>query len=145
MFLVSCVLAILGFIMFFSAAAWIAIAYGKTRKRTGAHIGAEMMSQSLRDSLFKDDASVKGAYFWGKGVAVDRTAIFTTAEIKSAWKSGNTRLVIPLLIAAVGFEMMVFFGGVSLLLRLEDKIIGAGVIGASVYALWIVGSDFYKA
>jgi hypothetical protein len=121
-----------------------AILFGRTRWRSGPEIGAELMAERMaRESggLGKP----QHIFFIGKGVAVDREAGFSYAQIKQRLMAGQWLLMFPVLLAIGGLLGLFLFGSVAAWLGIEDKLVAGAVVVVAFYALFRIVSNFVRA
>jgi hypothetical protein len=123
---------------------WTSILFGQTRWRSGPEIGAEMMAERMaRDS----GGHVKPRYvfFIGKGVAVDREAGFSYAEIKQQLMAGRCLSMFPVLLAMGGLLGLFLFGSAAAWLGIKDKLVAGVIVIVAFYALFRMVSNFVRA
>jgi hypothetical protein len=120
-----------------------AILYGRTRWRSGPEIGAEMMAERMA----RESGGVKPqhVFFIGKGVAVDREANLSYAEIKQRLMAGQWLLMLPVLLAVGGLLGLFLFGSAAAWLGIEDKLVAGAVVVVAFYALFRIISNFVRA
>jgi hypothetical protein len=120
-----------------------AILFGRTRWRSGPEIGAELMAERMA----RESGGVKPqhVFFIGKGVAVDREANLSYAEIKQRLMAGQWLLMLPVLLAVGGLLGLFLFGSVAAWLGIEDKLVAGAVVVVAFYALFRIISNFVHA
>jgi len=120
-----------------------AILFGRTRWRSGPEIGAEMMAERMA----RESGGVKPqhVFFIGKGVAVDREANLSYAEIKQRLMAGQWLLMLPVLLAMGGLLGLFLFGSVAAWLGIEDKLVAGVIVVVAFYALFRIISNFVRA
>ena len=120
-----------------------AILFGRTRWRSGPEIGAEMMAERMA----RESGGVKPqhVFFIGKGVAVDREAGFSYAQIKQQLMAGRCLQMFPILLAMGGLLGLFLFGSVAAWLGIEDKLVAGAVVVVAFYALFRIISSFVRA
>jgi len=74
-------------------------------------------------------------YFEGEGVAVEKEASLSLAEIKQGLKAGQWRRMLPVLLAIEGFLGLLLFGAVSAWLGIENKLLAGLIAIVALYAL----------
>ena len=119
-----------------------AILFGRTRWRSGPEIGAEMMAERMA----RESGGVKPqhVFFIGKGVAVDREANLSYAEIKQRLMAGQWLLMLPVLLAVGGLLGLFLFGAAAAWLGIEDKLVAGAVVVVAFYALFRIISNFVR-
>jgi hypothetical protein len=120
---------------------------GKTTRRTGAEIGAEIMEEKMdRQALISGKSMIgRKAFFRGKGWAVDREASFSYAEIKRNLREGNITAVLPALLVMIGLIGFAICGGLVMLFALQSKIPGLIFLAFCLYGIYIVVSGIRNA
>jgi hypothetical protein len=120
-----------------------AILFGRTRWRSGPEIGAEMMAERMA----RESGGVKPqhVFFIGKGVAVDREANLSYAEIKQRLMAGQWLLMLPVLLAVGGLLGLFLFGSAAAWLGIKDKLVAGAVVVVAFYALFRIISNFVRA
>ena len=125
-------------------AAWTAIVFGQTRRRSGPEVGAEMQAERMaRDSV--GHVEPQYVYFKGKAVAVERKASLSFAEIKQQLMAGEWLQMFPVLLAMGGLLGLFLFGSVAAWLGLENKLLAGLIVIVAVYALIRMVSAFVRA
>ena len=137
-------LLILSVVLFVVSLVWGLAVRGKTRTRTGADIGAELMNERMDfESGMEGRPSVRrGAKFWGSGWAAERTAEYSWAEVKQMLRQGRVVEALPPLLGMASVLGVATFGGLTMLLwpsaPLIVDLLGVFFLAAAVYALCIL-------
>ena len=120
-----------------------AILFGRTRWRSGPEIGAELMAERMA----RESGGVKPqhVFFIGKGVAVDREANLSYAEIKQRLMAGQWLLMLPVLLAVGGLLGLFLFGSAAAWLGIKDKLVAGVIVVVAFYALFRIISNFVRA
>jgi len=120
-----------------------AILFGRTRWRSGPEIGAEMMAERMA----RESGGVKPqhVFFIGKGVAVDREAGFSYAQIKQQLMAGRCLQMFPILLAMGGLLGLFLFGSAAAWLGIKDKLVAGVIAVVAFYALFRIVSNFVRA
>jgi len=141
------VLLAISLLSFLGGVVWTVILHGQTTTRTGAQVGAEFMEEKMARETFRAGKSslARRAWFWGKGWAVEREAAFTYAELKTMWKKGSYRAVLPMAMALVGMVGSVVLGGVLLLVTLDTPIPGLILVAFGSYGAWLIIGGIRRA
>jgi hypothetical protein len=128
-------------------ATWILIVRGHTTTRAGADVGVEYMEEEMARRDFRAGKTSLGrkAWFWGKGWAVDREAAVSYKELKTMWRQGSYRALLPMGLLLVGFLTSIIVGGLLLLIAVDSPIPGLVVCAFGIYGAWIVGSGIRGA
>lgn len=114
---------------------------GRTRRRSGRAVGAEIMSGQMSD---EGETLAGGTVFKGTGVAVTREAELSFAEIKGMIRARRPE-AIPALLAVGGLLCFVLFGAVALWLGLDDKLVGTVVMLVVLYTVGRIVVGFVRA
>jgi hypothetical protein len=146
MFILFLLATIFFALLFLTGFIWGLIVRGKTIKESGPQIGAELMREKMdRDSIQEGKAPVAGkAFFIGKGVAVEREAEYSYAEIKQFLKAGDMRQALPALLVILGMIGLTFFLALTLLAKLSNPIYGIVVLAFSLYCAYLVIAGFIR-
>lgn len=122
--ILSLVFAGFSLIVLIIGGVWTLIRSGKTTRRTGPAIGAEIMNSALTS----DDEGLIGvnrSTFVGKAVAVEREATIDFADLKAQFARGDYLSVFPALLAIGGFVGVLFFGALAVFFAIPGLISGA--------------------
>ena len=148
---VSLALLVLSVLLFVISLVWGLAVRGKTTTRTGADIGAELMTEKMDfESGMEGRPSVRrGAKFWGSGWAGERTAEYSWAEVKQILRQGRIVEALPPLLGIVSVLGVATFGGLSMLLWPAAPLIvvlfGVIFLAAAAYALYLMIRGWLKA
>jgi hypothetical protein len=113
---------------------WTAIVAGETRRRSGPEVGAEIMSERMvRHS--ESHTRPQHVFFKGTGVAVEREASFSFAEIKQLLMAGQWLDIFPVLLGMGGFLGLFLFGAAAAWLGIENKVVAGLIVIVALYAL----------
>jgi hypothetical protein len=138
---------VISLILFAIGMVWLLKLRGKTSRRSGAQVGAELLAEKMaRQSLPDGKTSLaRKTWFWGKGWAVEREMSFSYAEIKILWRESAFGALLPFMLFAVGMLGVMFLGGLLMLLTLPSRIPGAIILVAGVYGTWLIVTGILKA
>ncbi len=139
MFIWFLVLAAISLCCLIGGTAWMLVTQGQTTRRQGPETGAEIMGGELGDS-----DSTGGTIFRGQGVAVKREVSVSIVDLKAAWLAGQRRAVLPFVIAIGGFVATLIFGGLALVVGLEEKIWGLFLLATGLYTVWLLLKELRK-
>jgi hypothetical protein len=135
--IVSLIILIVGFILLLTVS-------GKTTRRKGRDVGAEIMSD-----LGEDDEEgipvVEKSVFVGTGVTVSREADISFDEIKQAIKNRQWRDGLPALLVIVGLFGLVLFGVFALWLKLDDKLVATLIAAVVIFTVGRIGLSLIRA
>jgi hypothetical protein len=113
---------------------WTAVAFGRTRRRSGSEVGAEIIAERMARG---SEGHTRPQYvlFEGEAVSVEKEAGFSLAEIKQRLKAGQWLQMFPVLLAIGGFLGLLFFGAVAAWLGIENKLLAGLIVVTALYAL----------
>ena len=143
MLILFLVLTGLSVVALIAGTVWTTILFGQTRRRSGPEIGAEMMAERMA----RESGGVKPrhVFFVGEGVAVDREAGFSYAEIKQQLMAGRCLQMLPVLLAMGGLLGLFLFGSAAAWLGIKDKLVAGAIVVVALYALFRMVSNFVRA
>jgi len=146
MFILCLALTIVFGVMLIVGFAWGLAERGKTTKRSGSEVGAELMAERMAGDAAKAGKMpvVRKAFFRGKGIAVEREAEYSYAEIKQRFREGGVRQVIPALLGMTGMLGLTFFLSLTLLTGLSNKIYGLVVLAFCGYCVYLLIAGFMR-
>jgi hypothetical protein len=144
MFILFLALTGLSVLALIVGAAWTAIVFGQTRRRSGPEVGAEMQAERMaRDSV--GHVEPQYVYFKGKGVAVERKASLSFAEIKQQLMAGEWLQMFPVLLAMGGLLGLFLFGSAAAWLGMENKLMAGLIVIVALYAIIRMVSALIRA
>jgi hypothetical protein len=111
-------------------------------------VGAEVFGQLADGSDQEDGASVvlaEHSAFRGTGVKIEGEAEVGYGEIKAAFRQKRWRQALPALLAMGGLSGLLAFGSLALLVRWQEKLLGALVVALVFYTLIRIGIEFARA
>lgn len=119
---------------------------GVTRRRAGPEIGAELLAEKMGREASDEGRKTlaRRAWFWGRGWAVERTATYSTEEIRQALRRREPRAVWPALVGTAGMVLFPLFGGIALVLVPDTRWFGAAVLAIFGYGLVSVIRDLRR-
>lgn len=146
MFIFFLSLTILFAIVLIAGFVWMLVTGGKTIKRSGPEVGAEIMSESTADDLPQEGeiTVAEKTWFRGTGVAVKREAEYSYGDIKQQFRQGGLRAVLPVVMTMSGLVGLTLFLGLTLLVGLSDKLFGVFLLAFSAYCAYLILRGFLK-
>lgn len=124
---------------------WMLAAQGKTTRRSGPEVGAEIMGGSGGDDDGTGVTLLEKSVFAGKGVAVEREAEVSYAEIKRMVRAREWRAALPPLLAMVGLAGLVVFGALALWVKLDDKFVATLILAVVLFTMGRVARNFRRS
>jgi hypothetical protein len=124
--------------------AWWLAASGKTTRRSGPDVGAEIMGGQASDDQEVGLTLLEKSVFAGKGAAVEREADVSVADLKGMLRQRQWRGALPPLLVIGGLCGLVLFGALALWARLDDKLIGTLILAVALFAVVRVARDFVR-
>lgn len=146
MFIFFLVLSIFAGTVLAAGFTWGLITRGTTTRRSGREVGAEIMADKMsEDSLGQGRIPiVQRTWFRGKGVAVEREAEYSYAEIKKMLVEGRFMQALPALMVMAGLVGLTFFLGLALLFLAGALIPGLILLAFSVYCVYLILTGFIR-
>jgi Flp pilus assembly protein TadB len=144
MFYLFVVVAALSLIALVAGVAWWLISAGKTTRRSGRDVGAEVMGSGPSDSEGAGATLIDKSAFVGTGVTVESVAETSSADIKQALRAGQWRSALPPLLAICGLCGFLLFGALALSLRIEEKPFAFALVAIAVFAVGRIAYDFMR-
>lgn len=141
------VMLVISVILFLTGLIWTLKLRGKTTRRSGTEVGAELMAENMaRRARLDGKASLaRKTWFWGKGWAVDWEASYSYAEIKTMWRERAFGALLPVMLAAGGMLGIMLLGGILLLMILPSRIPGLIALAAGLYGAWLICTGIRRA
>jgi hypothetical protein len=126
MFVLAILLAVLSGLTLVAGMAWALVRFGRKAVRSGPEVWKEMQPQG----------QIQLGY--GTGVAVESSVSMRLCDMKSAWKSGRRREVMPFFMGMAGLLGLFLFIGMALLLASSNvvKIVGGVLLVGFAYGVW---------
>jgi hypothetical protein len=118
---------------------------GRTRRRTGDEVGAEVFAEQQARESEPTDASVQASRFRGKAAAVEGEASIGMKEFKQLIQTRQWRRVLPSLCMILGLLCFMLFGATALLVALEQKATGILMLAVALYAVGRIAFDYIRA
>lgn len=146
MFIFFLLLTILFGLALVAGFAWGLIVRGKTTKRSGRDVGADLMAGKIGDDTLRKGETplARRTWFRGKGVEVDREAEYSYSEIKKMLGEGRFLEALPALLVMAGIVRLTFFLGMTLLTRSATLIPGLVLLAFSIYTAYLILAGFIK-
>jgi hypothetical protein len=145
MFVLFVVLTVISAIALIVGVIWWLATSGKTTRRSGPDVGAEIMGGSTSDDDEVSMTLLEKSAFVGKGVAIEREAGISYAEVKQMLRDREWRAAIPPLLALLGLYFFVVFGALALWFGLHDKLIATLIAGVVLFTMGRITYDFIRA
>ena len=125
---------------------WGLIVRGKTTKRSGRDVGAELMGEKMDDGMIGPGKKtlVRRTWFRGKGVEVDREAEYSYSEIKKMLSEERFLEALPALLVMTGIVGLTFFLGLTLITGVATLLPGLIFLAFSVYSAYLILAGFIK-
>lgn len=112
---------------------WVLVSKGETSQGSGENVGAEIFNDRIEDD---DERSlVEKSAFKGQARVVSREASISFREIKIQLKTGNWRVVFPVLLALGGFLGLLTFGSLALFFALDDRLVGGLIAIVAIFSV----------
>jgi hypothetical protein len=124
--------------------AWGLIVRGKTTKRSGQDVGAEIMADKMDEGMQGPGKKTlfERTWFRGKGVEVDRESEYSYSEIKKMLVEGRFLDALPAMMLMAGIVGLTFFLGLTLITGAATLVPGLILLAFSVYAAYLILSGF---
>lgn len=135
---ISGITLIIGFI-------WMLTASGKTTRRSGPEVGAEIMGGSAGDDDEAGITLLEKSVFAGKAVAVEREAEVSYTDIKRMVRERRWRAALPPLLAMIGLSGLVVFGALALWVKLDDKLVATLIVAVVLFTMGRVAHNFRRS
>ena len=149
MFVTLLALTILSVVAIIGGTAWTLVEGGRRRRSTGAQISPAIVDEQLTDDEDLDQVSLaetSASVFKGRAVAVGAETEISFSEIKAALRvREGRRAALPLLLAIGGILGLVLFGALTLLVALDNKVIGEVALAMALYTIFNVAKGFARA
>lgn len=130
MFVLAIVLAVLSGLTLVVGMAWALVRFGRKSLRAGPEVWKEMQPQG----------QIQLGY--GTGVAVESRVSMRLCDMKTAWKSGRQRDVMPFFMGMAGLLGLFLFIGLAMLLAETTvvRVMGGFFVACFAYGLWFTVS-----
>jgi hypothetical protein len=137
--IVSLIVLIVGFI-------WLLTAQGRTTRRSGPDVGAELMT-GMGDDVVDDEAIplVEKSVFVGTGVKVTRDVDVSFGDIKALLRNRQWRGALPALLVIGGLFGLMMFGVLALWVKMDDKLIATVIAAVVLFTMARIGWSFLRA
>jgi hypothetical protein len=149
MFLVFLILTIISLIALIAGFIWLLASRGSVERRSGAQVGAEVMSAVMDDDEEDDGVALSTSKetraFRGTGSQVRVEASYSFAEIKDHIATGHWEQAAPALLAIGGMFGLLFFGALTLFLTLEERWVGYLLLIIVAYSVIRVAIGFARS
>ena len=145
MFVLFLALAILSLIALIVGFVWLLASRGRTTRRSGRDVGAEIMTGMGEDD--DDDAIplVEKSVFVGTGAQVTRDVDVSFGDIKGLIRDRQWRGALPALLAMVGLFGLIVFGVLALWVKMDDKLIATVIAAVVLFTMGRIGWSFLRA
>ena len=147
MFILFLALTILSLIILIVGFIWLLTAHGRTTRRSGRDVGAEIMTGMGEDVDDDDEAIplVEKSVFVGTGVQVTRDADVSFGDIKGMMRDRQWRGALPALLAIGGLFGLIVFGVLALWVKMDDKLIATVIAAVVLFTMGRIGWSFFRA
>jgi hypothetical protein len=140
--ILSLIVLIVGFI-------WLLTSRGRTIRRSGPDVGAEIMT-GMGDEGVDGDADeaiplIEKSVFVGTGVKVTRDADVSFGDIKGMLRDRQWRGALPALLVMAGLFGLVVFGVLALWVKMDDKLIATVIAAVVLFTMARIGWSFLRA
>ena len=145
MFVLFLALTILSLIVLIVGFIWLLTSRGRTTRRSGRDVGAEIMTGMGEDD--DDDAIplVEKSVFVGTGAQVTRDVDVSFGDIKGMIRDRQWRGALPALLAMAGLFGLIVFGVLALWVKMDDKLIATVIAAVVLFTMGRIGWSFLRA
>jgi hypothetical protein len=149
MFVLFLALTILSLIVLIVGFVWLLTSHGRTIRRSGPEVGAEIMT-GMGDEGVDGDADeaiplIEKSVFVGTGVKVTRDADVSFGDIKGMLRDRQWRGALPALLVMAGLFGLVVFGVLALWVKMDDKLIATVIAAVVLFTMARIGWSFLRA
>ena len=145
MFILFLALTILSLIVLIVGFIWLLAAQGRTTRRSGRDVGAEIMT-GMGDEDEEDAIPlVEKSVFVGTGVQVTRDVDVSFGDIKGMMRDRQWRGALPALLAMAGLFGLIVFGVLALWVKMDDKLIATVIAAVVLFTMGRIGWSFLRA
>jgi hypothetical protein len=149
MFVLFLALTILSLIVLVVGFIWLLTSRGRTTRRSGPEVGAEIMTGMGDDVDAVDDEEaiplVEKAVFVGTGVKVTRDADVSFGDIKGMMRDRQWLGALPALLVIGGLFGLIVFGVLALWVKMDDKLIATVIAAVVLFTMGRIGWSFLRA
>ena len=148
MFALFLALAILSLIVLIVGFIWLLASSGRTTRRSGAEVGAEIMTGMGVDVDGGDDEAiplVEKSAFVGTGAQVTRDVDVSFADIKGMMRERQWRGALPALLAMTGLFGLIVFGVLALWVKMDEKLVATVIAAVVLFTMGRIGWSFLRA
>lgn len=144
MFAIVMVFAAISLIALVAGVTWWLAVSGRTTRRSGPDVGAEIMGGAAADDDQPGIALLEKSAFVGQGVKVEREAEVSSAGLKQMLRLRQWRAAIPPLLAMGGLLGLVVFGALALWMKLDSKVLGTAILAIVLFTVARAVLDFVR-
>ena len=149
MFVLLLALTVLSLIVLIVGFIWLLAAHGRTTRRSGRDVGAEIMT-GVGDGVDGGDDDeaiplVEKSVFAGTGVQVTRDVDVSFGDIKGMMRDRQWRGALPALLAMAGLFGLIVFGVLALWVKMDDKLIATVIAAVVLFTMGRIGWSFLRA
>ena len=149
MFILFLALTILSLIVLIVGFIWLLTAQGRTTRRSGRDVGAEIMT-GMGDGIdgVEDDEAIPlvgKSVFAGTGVQVTRDVDVSFRDIKGMLRDRQWRGALPALLAIGGLFGLIVFGVLALWVKMDDKLVATVIAAVVLFTMGRIGWSFLRA
>jgi hypothetical protein len=146
MFVLFLALTILSLIVLIVGFIWLLVSRGRTTRRSGPDVGAEIMN-GMGNEI--DDEVVipvfEKSVFAGTGAQVTRDVDVSFGDIKGMLRDRQGRGALPALLVMGGLFGLVIFGVLALWVKMDDKLIATAIAAVVLVTMARIGWSFLRA
>ena len=149
MFVLFLALTILSLIVLIVGFIWLLTSRGRTTRRSGSDVGAEIMTGMSDGVDGVDDEEaiplVEKSVFVGTGVQVTRDVDVSFGDIKGMMRDRQWRGALPALLAMAGLFGLIVFGVLALWVKMDDKLVATLIAAVALFTMGRIGWSFFRA
>ena len=145
MFVLFLALTILSLIVLIVGFIWLLTTHGRTTRRSGPDVGAEIMTGMGDDVDDEAIPLVEKSVFVGTGTQVTRDVDMSFGDIKGMLRDRQWRGVLPALLTIGGLFGLIVFGVLALWVKMDDKLIATVIAAVVLFTMARIGWSFFRA
>lgn len=127
MLVILVILSILSGLLLVCGAAWLLLSGGGKETREGDEVGREIVGELMVEE--DQEPLLQKTAFKGRARQMEVGVSYSFAEVKEEVRAGRWNTAAPLLMAIGGLLGLIVFGALALLVALDDKLVGAIIVG----------------
>jgi hypothetical protein len=145
MFVLFLALTILSLIVLIVGFIWLLTARGRTTRRSGPDVGAEIMTGMGEEDEEGAIPLVEKSVFVGTGTQVTRDIEVPFGDIKGMIRDRQWGAALPVLLAMAGLFGLIVFGVLALWVKMDDKLIATVIAAVVLFTMGRIGWSFLRA